>query len=79
MCAQVDALAAVLDVDLTEGGPLLTALRSNDKVTVHTDGSLQYKARSRPYAAPKGTSCQALHPLLTHALDATALALEVLV
>lgn len=45
MHAQVDALAAVLDVDLSEGGPLLAALRSNDKVTIHTDGSLQYKVR----------------------------------
>ena len=36
-------MAEALRVDLSEGSPLLAALRRNDKVTVHPDGSLQYK------------------------------------
>lgn len=51
MHAQAEALAEVLGVDLSEGGPLLAALRSNDKVTVHMDGTLQYKVRPRPECA----------------------------
>lgn len=43
MHAQAEALAEILGVDLSEGGPLLAALRSSDKVTVHPDGTLQYK------------------------------------
>ena len=45
--AQADALAEVLGVDLSEGGPLLAALRSSDKVAVHPDGTLQYKVHSQ--------------------------------